>query len=94
MKDILQDLAKEDKGSCVYRIQSEAITLLHSQAEQLAVEVLPLYNRAACQAKRDIAYIRALSEGFNSHLTFVLRQDLDRCLKSIQKRTSVWPRTV
>ena len=91
VRDILKEISEEDPDmkTEVYRIQSAAIDLLHSQGEQLVVEVLSLYNRAARQAKRvsvlprDIAYVRALAEGFNSHLTFVLREDLDRCLKRL-----------
>ena len=44
VKEELETLGKEQGKS--FRIESEAITLLHSTAEQLVVEMLSLYNRA------------------------------------------------
>jgi histone H3/H4 len=92
VKEELETLGKEQEKS--FRIESEAITLLHSTAEQLVVEMLSLYNRAAMQAKRttvlakDIAYVRALSEVLNAHLSFVLREDAENCLKRINANAS------
>ena len=92
VKEELETLGKEQGKS--FRIESEAITLLHSTAEQLVVEMLSLYNRAAMQAKRttvlakDIAYVRALSEVLNAHLSFVLREDAENCLKRIHANAS------
>ena len=90
VKEELEILGKEQNKS--FRIESEAITLLHSTAEQLVVEIMSLYNRAAMQAKRttvlakDIASVRALSEVLSAHLSFVLREDAENCLKRISAK--------
>ena len=87
VKEELEILGKEQNKT--FRIESEAITLIHSTAEQLVVEMLSLYNRAATQAQRttvlakDIAYVRALSEVLTAHLSLVLREDAENCLKRL-----------
>ena len=87
VKEELEILGKEQNKT--FRIESEAITLIHSTAEQLVVEMLSLYNRAAMQAQRttvlakDIAYVRALSEVLTPHLSLVLREDAENCLKRL-----------